>query len=128
MTESQYKRANSWIYPLIMVIFGFQEFTFVGAVLTGTGSWRVLVQLLVVAAAMIVSTFFFLTRKTKKACGVARQPNGVLPDLQNRKSLTVCGTGDRWILGDQCRISHRERRTFCIALSDGHGAVGGVRA
>ena len=47
MTKEQYRAANAKIFPVIMIILGYFMITFLLAAISGTGSGRVWIQIVV---------------------------------------------------------------------------------
>lgn len=71
MTKEQYRAANSKLFPVIMIILGYFLVTFVLAALSGTGTWRIWVQIGVTVSSILVSIFALLKNRETKACSVA---------------------------------------------------------
>lgn len=71
MTKEQYRAANSKLFPVIMIILGYFLVTFLLAALSGTGSWRIWIQIGVTVSSILVSFFALLKNRETKACSVA---------------------------------------------------------
>lgn len=66
MTKEQYKRANGLVFKILMVIMCYLEFTFLGALLAGTRSSRLLAQIVVVLLFIIVAIITNIKYKDNK--------------------------------------------------------------
>lgn len=71
MTSEQYKRANKAVYPVLLVILGYFSVVTGIRIFSGGGTVANFVKIGVCIVAILVSTFFFLTKKDTKAAGVA---------------------------------------------------------
>lgn len=71
MSREQYRAANTKIFPVVMIIFGYFLITFLLAIVTGNGSWKVWIQLGFTVAAVVISVAAFLKDREIKACSVA---------------------------------------------------------
>lgn len=63
MTKRQYKEANSVVFPVLMIIYGYFLLSFVGAIATGTASGAVIAQIIVTVLAVVASIIGFITKK-----------------------------------------------------------------
>lgn len=70
MTEEQYKRVNSAIYPVVIIILGYIAISMVLWAVTNTGTWKTWLQLISAAAGILISTAAYITNRKKKSCGV----------------------------------------------------------
>ena len=71
MTEQQYKRANTAIFPVILIIMAYIAVTMVlAATVGGTGTWRVWVQFAAALVAIIIMIVAFITCRATKKCGL----------------------------------------------------------
>lgn len=71
MTEQQYKRANTTIFPVILIIMGYIAVTMVlAATVGGTGTWRIWVQFAAALLAIIIMIIAFITCRETKKCGL----------------------------------------------------------
>ena len=71
MTKEQYRAANSKLFPVIMIILGYFLVTFLLAALSGTGTWRIWIQIGVTVSSILISIFALLKNRETKACSVA---------------------------------------------------------
>ena len=71
MTKEQYKRVNSAVFPIIVVILGYVCFIMAAFIATSGGSWKNWAEIVVSLAAILVSTVFFVVRRETKLCGIA---------------------------------------------------------
>ena len=60
MTPSQYRRANKRMYIILMIVFGYLLFTFVGAGLSRGMDTSLIIQIVVTTLSILVSTFSLL--------------------------------------------------------------------
>ncbi|MDE5931901.1 MAG: chemotaxis protein, partial [Lachnospiraceae bacterium] len=70
MTEEQYKRVNSAIYPVIVIILGYIAVSMILWSITSAGTWKTWVQLFSAVAGILISTVAYVTGRKKKRCGV----------------------------------------------------------
>lgn len=70
MTGAQYKRANSTVFPIIMIVLGYFCLTLIASVAASEATWRVWLQLGVSAVGMIAAVVFFVTMRDTKAGSV----------------------------------------------------------
>lgn len=70
MTASQYKRANTAIYPILMIILGYECLIMFGQITAVEAGWNHYFQVIVSVVAIIVATAFFLTKREQKICGI----------------------------------------------------------
>lgn len=71
MTEQQYKRANTAIFPVILIIMGYIAVTMVlAATVGGTGTWKIWVQFVAALLAIIIMIVAFITCRATKKCGL----------------------------------------------------------
>ena len=74
MTETQHRRANGTVFPVLMIILGYIIFSLVAFILSGgsggTITWRTYVQIVAAVTAMIICVFSYLTRRDTKDCAV----------------------------------------------------------
>lgn len=70
MTEEQYKRVNSAIYPVVLIILGYIAISMVLWAITSVGTWKTWVQLVSAIAGILISTVAYITNRKKKSCGV----------------------------------------------------------
>lgn len=78
MTKEQYKKANSTVYPVLMVILGYFILTLIAHLLSVGAAWKVMVQLGTDIVAVIVSTVMFLVRKETKMCSLVMLASGAV--------------------------------------------------
>ncbi len=71
MTSEQFKRANSAVYPVLLVILGYFSVVTGIRIVSGGGTVFNFIKIGVCVAAILVSTFFFLTKKDTKTAGIA---------------------------------------------------------
>lgn len=70
MTEAQYRRTNSTVFPLVMVILTYVSFTLAVFVMQGNNvTIKSYIQLIVSLAGLIVCIVLFVTKRTTKLCG-----------------------------------------------------------
>ena len=70
MTKEQYKRANSAVFPVIVVILGYIGFSMIMWANSNGATWKTWLQLISAALGLIVATVAFITCRTKKICGI----------------------------------------------------------
>lgn len=74
MTQDQLRRANKIVFPVIMVIVGYVLVTLLAFILYGgpaNANFKTILQIVASIAAIVVSTFFFVTKRGTKACTYA---------------------------------------------------------
>lgn len=70
MTAAQYKRANSTVYPILMLIMGYVFVIMIGEALTTGGKLTTWIQLITSVLAMLISTVIYLSMREKRSCGI----------------------------------------------------------
>lgn len=73
MTRKQYKRANSTVYSVLIIIYAYVLVTLVAHIFTAAKelvTWRTYIQIAGVALAIVVSTILYLIRRETKLCAV----------------------------------------------------------
>lgn len=70
MTEEQYKRVNSAIYPVVVIILGYIAISMILWAVTNVGTWETWLQLISATAGILISTAAYITGRKKKSCGV----------------------------------------------------------
>ena len=70
MTASQYKRANTAIDPILMIILGYECLIMFGQITTVGAGWNYYLQIAASVVAIIIATAFFLTKREQKLCGI----------------------------------------------------------
>lgn len=70
MTAAQFKRANTVIYPILLVILGYECLIMIAQMTTNEARWNHLLQMIVSAIVIIVNTVFFLTKREQKICAI----------------------------------------------------------
>lgn len=70
MTEQQYKRANSAVFPVIVIILGYIAVSMILWAATSESTWRTWLQLISAVAAILISAIAYFTTNKKKICGV----------------------------------------------------------
>lgn len=71
MTKRQYRRANSTVYSVLMVILGYFMLTLIASFFISEPTWKVYLQLGTDVAAAAVSTAAFLRMRETKTCAIA---------------------------------------------------------
>ena len=71
MTKEQYRVANAKIFPVVMIILGYFLITFFLTIVTGSGTWRVWVQIAFTLSGILISIFALLKNRETKACSIA---------------------------------------------------------
>lgn len=66
MTRAQYKRANSIVFLIVMIVLGYFCLTMFAFLATGSITWRCLVQIVFALAGIVVSIIFYVTKKETK--------------------------------------------------------------
>ena len=66
MTASQYKRANTAVFPILLVILGYECLIMIGQMTKNEASWNYWLQVIVSVIAIIVITVFYLTKRDQK--------------------------------------------------------------
>ena len=70
MTAAQYKRANTVVYPILLIILGYECLIMIGQMTTNEVGWNYWLQTIVSVVAIIVNTAFFVTKRDQKLCSV----------------------------------------------------------
>ncbi len=70
MTEEQYKRANSAVFPGVVIILGYIAVSMLLFAVSSTATWRTWLQLGSAVAGLVVSTATYVTARKTKKCGV----------------------------------------------------------
>ncbi len=70
MTAAQYKRANTAIYPILMIILGYVCLIMVGQITAVEAGWNHYLQIVISVAAILSATAFFVTRRDTKLCSI----------------------------------------------------------
>lgn len=70
MTAEQYKRANSTVFPVILIIYGYISVTMLLLAVSQGATWRTWVQLTASVLVLLTSAGAYFTGKTTKRCGV----------------------------------------------------------
>ena len=70
MTAAQYKRANTVVYPILLIILGYECLIMIGQMTTAAASWNYWLQTIVSVIAIIIITAFFLTKREQKICSI----------------------------------------------------------
>ena len=70
MTSQQCREANGKIFPVIIAILGYFAFTLFAFTMTGQGTARTWVQLIVTVGALIASVLFFVVKGDTKLCSI----------------------------------------------------------
>lgn len=78
MTQDQYRRANSRVYSVLLVILGYFLLTLIAFVATGNATWKAWVQMVVAIVALAVCTVSFLTKRDTKLCAVVNMVSGAV--------------------------------------------------
>ena len=79
MTKDQLKRANSVVFPALMLITGYMAFSEGAVLLAGKGDVYTLIQLIFSLLGIAVSIFIFTTHKDKRFCPVVMLFSAVIP-------------------------------------------------
>ena len=79
MTKDQLKRANSVVFPALMLITGYMAFSEGAVLLAGKGNVYTLIQLIFSLLGIAVSIFIFTTCKDKRFCAVVMLLSAVIP-------------------------------------------------
>lgn len=79
MTKDQLKRANSVVFPALMLITGYMAFSEGAVLLAGKGNVYTLIQLIFSLLGIAVSIFIFTTCKDKRFCPVVMLLSAVIP-------------------------------------------------
>jgi len=70
MTEEQYKRVNSAIYPVVVIILGYIAISMILWAVTNGGTWKTWIQLISSVAGILISTIAYITSRKMKRCGI----------------------------------------------------------
>ncbi|MBD5457680.1 MAG: chemotaxis protein [Lachnospiraceae bacterium] len=70
MTEEQYKRINSAIYPVVLIILGYIAVSMILWLITSEATWRTWTQLISAVVGIFIATAAYITSRRKKLCGV----------------------------------------------------------
>lgn len=68
MTQEQYKRANTVVYPILVAVIILNMLALIGVVITGNGAVNTFVQLIVYIASLIVSSAVYVSSRGKGIC------------------------------------------------------------
>lgn len=70
MTAAQYKRANTTILPILVIIMGYVCFAMFGQIAAYGFQWQHLTQVIVSAIAIIIAVGIYVTNREKKLCSI----------------------------------------------------------
>lgn len=70
MTASQFKRAHSTIYPILLIILGYVCLIMTGQMITAGAQWNYWIQIIVSAVAIVAATVIYIMKREEKICGV----------------------------------------------------------
>ena len=70
MTEKQYKRANTAVFPILLVLVFLNAFILLALVITGGGSTNTYIQMVVYFAAMAAIVVVYITKNNKRICSM----------------------------------------------------------
>ena len=70
MTSAQYKRANSTVFPVIAIIYGYVFLTMLIYIASYGVTGKIMAQTVAGVLALIVSTVIFVMKKDTKMCGI----------------------------------------------------------
>lgn len=70
MTEEQYKRANSAVFPVLFIILAYIGISMILWATSSGATWRTWLQLISSIVAIIICIVAYVTSRTKKRCGV----------------------------------------------------------
>lgn len=70
MTETQYKRANSTVFPIIMIIIGYIAVSMLLWINSVGATWRTWLQLGSSVLVVIINIVVFVVARSKKICGI----------------------------------------------------------
>ena len=76
MTEEQYKRANSAIFPVIVIILGYIAVSMILFTISSGSSWRTWVQFVAAGIGLIVSAVAYVALRKTYTCGVIMMISG----------------------------------------------------
>lgn len=71
MTKAQLRKANGTVFMVLFIILGYVMLTLVGAVLAGSATSKVWIQLAVGIVALLCAAFFYLTKRETRQCAMA---------------------------------------------------------
>lgn len=92
MTKEQYKRANGTVFPVVMIILGYFAFSMVAWMLTGAGTWRTYLQMIVSILALVVCIAAFVMKRDTKQCAVIMMVSATVAYVVIRLFGTSSGT------------------------------------
>ncbi len=78
MTKEQYKRANSAVFPIIIIIYGYIAISMILWAVSQGGTWRTWMQLTVSVLVILISAGGYVTGRTTKRCGVIMMVSAAL--------------------------------------------------
>lgn len=70
MTASQFKRAHSTIYPILLIILVYVCLIMTGQMITSSAQWNYWIQIIVSAVAIVASTVIYIMKREEKICGI----------------------------------------------------------
>lgn len=70
MTEEQYKRANSTVFPGVVIILGYIAVSMLLSAISSSMTWKTWLQFGFALCGLIVSFFIYASARTTKKCGV----------------------------------------------------------
>lgn len=78
MTNSQIKRANSVVYPIMLLIEAYIAVSLLGYLKTTGGGINVIIQIATAVLAVIISTIFFIKMKETQMCEIVLMVCGIV--------------------------------------------------
>lgn len=70
MTATQFKRAHSTIYPILLIILGYVCLIMIGQMITSGVRWTYCLQIIVSAVAIVAATVIYIIKREEKVCGI----------------------------------------------------------
>ena len=78
MKENQRKRVDMVVFPILLIVLGYIEFTMIGLLLGGRHETGILIQTVVLAAGIISIVCAFILKKGSSICGIVMTSAGII--------------------------------------------------
>ena len=78
MNENQRKRVDRVIFPILLIVLGYIEFTMIGLLFSGRHETGILIQAVVLAAGIISIVCAFILKKGSSICGIVMTSAGII--------------------------------------------------
>lgn len=78
MNEIQRKRVDMVVFPILLIVLGYIEFTMIGLLFSGRHETGILIQAVVLAAGIISIVCAFILKKGSSICGIVMTSAGII--------------------------------------------------